>query len=102
MNYRSVMVFGRAERVTDDDTKRAAVMAIVEHLVPGRSADTRHPTADELRSTLVVRIPLDEASAKVRTGGPIDDDVDMALPHWAGVIPLRLTAGEPIADASAR
>ena len=73
--------------------------ALVEHLVPGRSADARAARDDELRKTLVIRLPIDEASAKIRTGGPIDDEEDLALPIWAGVLPLTLTAGVPI-DAS--
>src|SRR5262245_34345204 len=98
MNYRSVMLFGTAEAVRDDDDKRTAVMAIVEHLVPGRSAGTRPPTAAELRATLVVRLPIDEVSAKVRTGPPIEDDADLALEHWAGVLPLTIAPGVPIPD----
>ncbi len=98
MNYRSVMVFGRAEVVRDEDEKRAAVTAIVEHLIPGRADGTRAPTFEELRATLVVRVPLDEASAKVRTGPPLDDEEDMALDHWAGVLPLAITARAPIPD----
>ena len=99
MNYRSAMVFGRADAVTDPDEKRAAVTALVEHIVPGRSAGTRGPSDSELRATLVVRLPLDEASAKVRTGPPIDDPEDLDLPYWAGVIPLALVASEPEPDA---
>ena len=93
MNYRSVMLFGTAEAVRDEDDKRAAVMAILEHLIPGRSGGTRSPTAEELRATLVVRLPIDEVSAKVRTGPPIEDDDDLGLEHWAGVLPLTLTPG---------
>ena len=100
MNYRSVVVFGRAEAVTDPDVKRRVLAALVDHMVPGRSADTRPPTDAELRSTLVVRVPLDEASAKVRTGPPIDDDRDLDLPHWAGEVPLSLVRREPLADAA--
>lgn len=99
VNYRSVMVFGRGEAVTDADEKQRAVMAIVDHVVPGRSCDTRPPTPEELRATLVVRIPLAEASAKVRTGPPIEDDADLGLGHWAGEVPLSLVAGEPLPDA---
>jgi len=99
VNYRSVMVFGRGEAVTDVDEKRRAVMAIVDHVVPGRSCDTRPPTAEELRATLVVRIPLTEASAKIRTGPPIDDDADLGLPHWAGEVPLTVVRGDPVPDA---
>jgi nitroimidazol reductase NimA-like FMN-containing flavoprotein (pyridoxamine 5'-phosphate oxidase superfamily) len=102
MNYRSVMLFGTAEAVRDEDDKRAAVMAILEHLIPGRSAGTRSPTAGELRSTLVVRLPIDEVSAKVRTGPPIEDDDDLGLDHWAGVLPLTLTPGRPIPDDGTR
>jgi hypothetical protein len=98
MNYRSVMLFGSATAVTDADEKLAALLAIVEHMEPGRSAASRPPTDAELRSTSVVRFPIDEGSAKVRTGGPIDDPEDMALPHWAGVIPLALVRGEPVPD----
>ena len=98
MNYRSVMLFGRAEPVTDDDEKERALLAIVEHMEPGRTSDTRPPTAEELRATLVVRLPIHEGSAKVRTGPPIDDPADLALDHWAGVIPLSLVRGEPERD----
>ncbi|HVS42966.1 MAG TPA: pyridoxamine 5'-phosphate oxidase family protein [Candidatus Dormibacteraeota bacterium] len=101
VNYRSVVVFATASEVTDPEEKRRALEAIVEHIVPGRGADAR-PVADlELRVTRVVRVPLDEASAKVRTGGPKDDPEDMELPVWAGEIPLRLAAGAPVADACA-
>lgn len=100
VNYRSVMVFGRGEAVTDAHEKRRAVMAIVDHVVPGRSCDARPPTPEELRATLVVRIPLAEASAKVRTGPPIDDDGDLGLPHWAGEVPLSVVRGEPVPDAA--
>jgi nitroimidazol reductase NimA-like FMN-containing flavoprotein (pyridoxamine 5'-phosphate oxidase superfamily) len=98
MNYRSVMLFGSAVAVTDADEKLSALLAIVEHMEPGRSAASRLPTAEELRATLVVRFPIDEGSAKVRTGGPIDDPEDLALPYWAGVIPLSLVRGEPVPD----
>ncbi|MEY2421681.1 MAG: uncharacterized protein QOI95_1748 [Acidimicrobiaceae bacterium] len=98
MNYRSVMLFGQGEKIEDEQEKYHAVVAIVEHLIPGRSNDTRLPTPAELRKTLVVRLALDECSAKVRTGGPIDDEEDMALGHWAGVLPLTLLPGEPVAD----
>jgi len=98
MNYRSVIVYGRAQPVVDDAEKRAAFDCIVEHVVRGRTADARLPNDKEVRSTLVLKVPLDEASAKVRTGGPLDDDEDMGLPVWAGVVPLRLEPGEPIAE----
>lgn len=98
MNYRSVVVFGTGVQVDDVDEKRRAVDAIVDHVVAGRSADARPPTDSELRATLVVRIPISEASAKVRTGGPIDDEEDLALPIWGGLIPLRTVADAPIAE----
>ncbi len=98
MNYRSVMVFGRATRVDDLDEKREALLAIVEHVVPGRSAETRTPTDVEVRATLVLRVPLSQASAKVRNGGPIEEPEDLELPFWGGEIPLALTPGTPVAD----
>jgi nitroimidazol reductase NimA-like FMN-containing flavoprotein (pyridoxamine 5'-phosphate oxidase superfamily) len=100
MNYRSVMVFGRATRVDDADEKQHALSALVEHVVRGRGADARPPNADEVRTTLVLRLPITEASAKVRTGGPLDDEDDMALGTWAGVLPCAITFGAPLADAS--
>ena len=100
MNYRSVMLFGHGQEVTDADEKRMALLAIVEHLVPGRTADTRLPTPEELRATLVIGLPIDEGSAKVRTGGPIDEAADYTLPHWAGVVPLALVRGEPQPDVA--
>ena len=102
MNYRSVMAFARAEKVTDAGEKRAAVLAILEHSLPGRSGGTRPPSDEELRATLVVRVPVDEASAKVRSGPPVDDPADLDLPYWAGVIPLTLVAGDPEPDSVSR
>ncbi len=98
MNYRSVVLFGRATKVEDVDEKRRAMLAIVDHVVPGRSTDTRGPTEEELRATLVLRLPIVEASAKVRTGGPIEEPEDLSLPIWGGEIPLTLNAGQPVAD----
>jgi hypothetical protein len=98
MNYRSVVLYGRAERVDDLDRKRAALDALVEHVVRGRSTDTREPNDKELRGTLVLRLPIDEASAKVRAGGPKDDDEDLGLDVWAGHVPLRLVPGDPVPD----
>ena len=89
INYRSVVIYGTGVEVTDDEEKRAALAAVVEHIVPGRGADARPPTTSELRATRVVRVPLHEASAKVRTGGPKDDPEDLDLPVWAGQVPLR-------------
>ena len=98
INYRSVVIFGTGTEVTADAEKQAALAAVVEHIVPGRGADARPPTASELRATRVVRVPLDEASAKVRTGGPKDDPEDLDLPIWAGQVPLRIVPGAPVDD----
>jgi hypothetical protein len=95
MNYRSVVVVGRAVPVTDGAERDRALAAMVDHAVPGRSAQVRPPDRKELAATLVIRVPLDEASAKVRTGPPIDDDRDLDLPVWAGVLPVRLVVGDP-------
>jgi len=100
INYRSVMIFGLADKVDDEQEKFDALTAIVEHLVPGRSDDTRAPRPDELRKTLVVKLALDECSAKVRTGGPIDDEDDMDNGHWAGVLPLTIAAAAPLPDGA--
>jgi len=98
MNYRSVVVFGKAELVTERDEKSAGLLALSEHIVRGRWKDVREPTEQELKATTVLCLPLAEASAKIRTGPPLDDEDDYALPMWAGVIPLRLVAGEPVPD----
>ena len=98
MNYRSVVVFGTASVVEDAAEKVAALRAITEHIAPGRWAEAREPDEGELRKTLVLKLPLTEASAKVRTGPPIDDEPDYELPVWAGEIPLTLTAGAPVPD----
>jgi len=98
INYRSVVIFGKAQVVRDEDEKLAALRAFTEHIVPDRWPDVRPPTDKELKATTVLSLPLQEASAKVRTGNPIDDEEDYALDIWAGVIPVRLTAGEPVAD----
>jgi hypothetical protein len=102
MNYRSVVVVATPYRVDDAEERLAALRAIVEHAVPGRWRETRRPSAAELAQTLVVALPLDEASAKVRTGGAKDDAADHALDHWAGVVPLSFHAGVPIPDADLR
>lgn len=102
MNYRSVVAFGRAEAVTDDAEKLAALAAIMERVCPGRWADVRHPTVNELRATLVLRIPVDEASAKIRSGPPVDFDHDLTSRVWAGQIPLRIIRGEPVPDPKLR
>ena len=97
MNYRSVVVFGKAREVREDEKVRV-LDSLVEHVVRGRSKEVRAPNLKELRQTLVLALPIDEASAKIRTGGPVDDEEDYALPVWAGVLPLTLTPGEPVAD----
>ena len=98
INYRSVVVFGRASLVENADDKNAALLAFSEHVIPGRWNDVREPTPEELRMTSVLGLELTEASAKVRTGPPLDDEEDYSLPVWAGVIPLQLTSGEPLSD----
>jgi uncharacterized protein len=101
-NYRSAMLIGRARSVDDPAEKLAALEAVVEHIVPGRWADVRPPSDNELKATAVLAMPIDEASAKVRTGGPVDDEEDYALSAWAGVIPLRSTTLSPEPDALLR
>jgi nitroimidazol reductase NimA-like FMN-containing flavoprotein (pyridoxamine 5'-phosphate oxidase superfamily) len=96
MNYRSVVVLGTAAPVVDAQERLAALEAIVEHLAPGRWREARRPSAAELARTLVVALPLDEASAKLRVGGPQDDAEDLGLPVWAGHVPLALTPGPPV------
>jgi uncharacterized protein len=98
MNYRSVVVLGTAELVTDTAQKLRALEVISENVVPGRWADVRAPYEQELKATSVLRLPLNEASAKIRTGPPKDEEEDYALPIWAGVLPLRQHAGELQAD----
>jgi nitroimidazol reductase NimA-like FMN-containing flavoprotein (pyridoxamine 5'-phosphate oxidase superfamily) len=95
MNYRSAIVFGRAVAVEERAAKLAALEAIVEHVVPGRAGDARMPSDKELAGTTVLALPIDEASAKIRTGPPKDFDDDLERPIWAGVIPIRLVAGVP-------
>ena len=96
LNYRSVCVFGWATAVTDRAEKVAALDALVEHVLAGRGASVRPPSEKELSGTLVLRLPIDEASAKVRTGPPIDDQEDIGLDVWAGVVPLRTITDTPI------
>ena len=95
MNYRSVIVLGHATEVTDEPEKLAAMAALIEQVAPGRWAETRHPNASELASTVILALPLDEASAKVRTGPPVDDPADLDSDFWAGVIPLALRSDAP-------
>jgi uncharacterized protein len=98
MNYRSVVIFGSATVLDDPAAKREAMRVFTEHVAPGRWNDVRQPTEKELQATTVLALPLDEVSAKVRTGGPIDDEEDYALSMWAGVLPLDLTPKSPIPD----
>ena len=99
VNYRSVVVLGKAVLVTDADEKNAALEALTEHIVPGRWAEVRWPNELELKATSVLRLPINEASAKVRAGDPVDDDEDYAMDVWAGVLPLSTVPGEPQPDA---
>jgi nitroimidazol reductase NimA-like FMN-containing flavoprotein (pyridoxamine 5'-phosphate oxidase superfamily) len=101
-NYRSVMLIGQAMSVEEPREKLAALEAIVEHTVPGRWGDVRPPSEAELRATSVLAIPIEEASAKVRSGPPLDDEPDHALEAWAGVIPMVTEAGAPEADPRLR
>ncbi len=98
MNYRAVILYGHARVVDEPGEKLAAMRALIDHVMPGRWADVRAPNADEFARTLVLAIPIDEASAKVRTGPPAEEEEDYAIPCWAGVLPLGLAAGEPIDD----
>jgi len=98
MNYRSVVILGRAMPVEGRDEKLAALAAFSEQVMPGRWKDLRETTDAELKGTLVLSLPLTEVSAKVRSGPPKDDEADYALPLWAGVVPLKLTASKPIDD----
>ncbi|MFF5370395.1 pyridoxamine 5'-phosphate oxidase family protein [Streptomyces sp. NPDC013187] len=100
INYRSVVVHGVAHDVTDPEEKRQALDALVDHVVPGRSADSRPANKKELAATAVIRLDLDEVSAKLRTGGVNDEPEDLALPHWAGVVPVRRTYGTPLSDSA--
>jgi len=99
VNYRAVMAFGRARAIEDPDEKMAALKAFVERLTPGRWAELRPPTAQEMKATTVVGMTIEEASAKIRTGPPKDDEEDYdAVPVWAGVLPLKTIAQTPVPD----
>ena len=102
MNYRSATIFGRGQLIEAEAEKLAALAVITEHLLPGRGADARQPTALELNATTVVEILIESASTKVRTGAPSDDEEDYALPIWAGVLPLRAQWLAPEPDAKLR
>jgi len=98
MNYRSVVIFGRATLIEEREEKLAALFALSEHMIPGRWQEAREPTETELQQTTVLSLPIEEASAKIRRGPPLDDEEDYAMNIWAGVLPMQLTTGEPIAD----
>ncbi len=98
MNYRSAVVLGRAREVTDREEKLRAMERVVEHVVPGRWAEARQPSDGEIKGTTILALGLDEASAKLRTGPPTDDEDDLSFPVWAGVVPLELAPQPPVAD----
>lgn len=98
MNYRSVVIFGRAIVLENREEKLAALFALSEHMIPGRWNDVREPNEAELRQTTVLSVPINEASAKIRSGPPFDDEEDYDLNVWAGEIPVKLTATAPVAD----
>ena len=99
MNYRSVVILGKATLVDDPEEKLAALRILSEHILPGRWDDSRQPNERELKATSVLRVPIEEFSAKVRQGPAIDDEEDYTFPTWAGVVPLEMVAGKPIDDA---
>src|ERR1035437_9037000 len=99
MNYRSVVILGKACLLDDPEEKLEALRILSEHILPGRWADSRQPNERELKATSVLRVPIEEFSAKVRQGAAIDDEEDYSFPTWAGVVPLEMTAGAPIDDA---
>jgi len=98
MNYRSVVILGTAVAVNDAKEKLEALRLLSEHILPGRWVESRQPNEKELKATLVMRLPIEEFSAKVRQGPPVDDEEDYAFPTWAGVIPLEMVAGKPVDD----
>jgi uncharacterized protein len=99
MNYRSVVVLGKAVLVDDPEEKLEALRILSEHIIPGRWEDVRQPNDRELKATSVLRLPIEEFSAKVRQGPVIDDEEDYSFPTWSGVVPLNTVVGEPIPDA---
>lgn len=98
MNYRSVVILGRATLIEEREEKLAVLYALSEHMIPGRWHEAREPTEAELQQTTVLSLPIDEGSAKIRTGPPLDDEEDYAMNVWAGILPMHLTTGDPIAD----
>ena len=99
MNYRSVVILGKATLVDDPQEKLAALRILSEHILPGRWDDARQPNDRELKATSVLRVPIEEFSAKVRTGPPVDDEEDYSFPTWAGVVPLEMTVGGAVDDS---
>lgn len=102
MNYRSVVILGPATVLDEPDQQRQAMDRLVDHVVPGQAGYTRTPTPEELRKTLVLTVPIDEASIKVRSGGPGEEEADLAGPLWGGHIPLQLVPGTPVPDKDAQ
>lgn len=98
MNYRSVVAFGTAQKIEDANAKAAALRVVSQHLIAGRWDDVRRPTEKELKATSVLKFTIEEASAKVRQGPPLDDEEDYSLPVWAGVVPVSLRTGPAIPD----
>ena len=98
INYRSVVILGKAELVEDREEKDKVLKAFTEHIIPGRWAEIRWPNELEMKATSVLKLPIEEASAKIRTGGPKDDDEDYEMNIWAGVLPLKVTSDDPIPD----
>jgi hypothetical protein len=99
MNYRSVVVLGKATLVDDPAEKIEALRLLSEHIIPGRWADSRQPNERELKATSVLRLPIEEFSAKIRSGPVVDDEADYSFPTWAGIVPLTMVAGTPIDDS---
>ena len=99
MNYRSVVVLGTATAIQDHDEKLAALRLLSEHILPGRWEEARQPNEKELKATTIIRLPIQEFSAKVRQGPAIDDEEDYDFPVWAGVLPMTLVVGDPIKDS---
>lgn len=102
MNYRSAVLLATATAVTDPDEKLAAMRALVERIAPGRWAQVREPSPQEMKATTILELPIREASAKVRTGPPLDDEEDLSMPVWAGVVPLAIAPGAPVPDPALR
>lgn len=98
MNYRSVVILGKATLVEDADEKAKALEALTEHIIPGRWNEVRWPNDLEMKATSVLKLPIEEASAKIRTGGPVDDEEDYLMNVWAGLLPLKIVKGDPIPD----